>query len=90
MTVMQKEVVVSMSDLRYLCVQCGGCKTKIIIDLEGTETSLPHCAVCRAEFDPISVGNNVTAMRTAYKQQKSTKHKFSFCVPVESGPTESN
>lgn len=88
MTAMQKQLVVSMSDLRYLCVQCGGCKNRIIIDLEGIETSLPHCAVCHAEFDLISVGNNVTAIRDAYRQQKSTKHKLSFCLPIESGPAE--
>ena len=77
--VMQKETIVTLSDLRYLNLECGKCHTQIILDLAGKK-EISNCPVCHATFDPISVGGHVTALAKAFEDSEKMEHKFSFRI----------
>lgn len=81
MCAMLKEMSVPVSDLRYLCVQCGECSTQIILDLTGKK-DLTRCPACNLNFDPLSVNGNIEQIAAAFKQLNAAKHKFSFRIPL--------
>jgi hypothetical protein len=79
MLAMFTETVVPVSDLRYLTLESGECKTQIIIDLAG-KIDVTFCPACREPFDPISVNSHIVAFSKAYEHAAKLKHKLSFRI----------
>jgi hypothetical protein len=91
---MVKELIVSISDLRYISVDCSHCKTKVTVDLgyrpepqqkgEIPEEilSLSQCPTCRTRFDS-RVPENITNFRRIYQDLVTNKIEVNFQVQSE-------
>jgi hypothetical protein len=71
MIVMYKERVISLSDLRWVCITCEKCKTSITLDMtrerEPRAPNLPtHCQICDTAFD--SAVSNLNGLKAAFKE----------------------
>ena len=83
MMTMLKELSVTMSDLRYLCVECE-CGTKVTVDLAGRGVGyLITCPTCNKDFES-HLAKDLMALSAAYKNSEIVKYKISFKIPVPS------
>jgi len=67
-----KEVVIPLTDLRYLTVECGKCHTQTSLDLAGL-ADVMMCAVCNEEFDPLAVNSYILAFKKAFEDSPKMK-----------------
>lgn len=89
MLAMHQQNVCSVLDLRYVCVACQNCKTKVIIDLEEFATLLnkhrtaalaqdkPVCPGCDQEYDS-AVKPGLRAVRTAFELLRPISDRITF------------
>jgi len=91
MLLMQKEIVCSLSDIRYVCVSCQHCKTKVILDLkEPSEFSRKHdnallpneCPGCRKDYDG-ALKPGMELLQKAYDALGLAERSVSFRGIVE-------
>lgn len=78
MPIMQKEILVSFSDLRYLSMECGRCNTEVIVDLS-KNWDISQCPVCTQRTEDALRGH-LKAIAIAYGQITSVPYKVSFRV----------
>jgi hypothetical protein len=80
--VMEKEMSVPVSDLRYLSIECE-CGTKVTIDLGHAMREMRFCPMCNKEYDP-HAGKDFHGLASAYgnASQGLVKYKLSFRIPL--------
>jgi hypothetical protein len=98
MYMMVKEIVVPISDLRFMAVECSACRTSVSLDMtytpplpepdrliptEAPPPNIFQCPVCRAMFDS-RVGENIKAFRAVYRDLVDHKIQINFRVKGDS------
>lgn len=87
---MQKEIVVSLADLRYVSIECPTCHTKVILDMKGkSELWEKHhfftpkaCPGCASGYDT-AIPTAVDALRKSYEMLLPIADRISFRGPME-------
>ncbi len=79
MPIMQNEMLVPFSDLRYLSVECGQCHTEVTVDLS-EKWDVSQCPVCMRRTEDALRGH-LQALSIAYGQlPKLSSYKVSFRI----------
>jgi uncharacterized CHY-type Zn-finger protein len=76
--VMQQEMCVPFSDLRYLSVECGQCHTEITVDLSN-KSDISQCPVCLQRIEDALRGH-IQAISIAYGQLPKLSYRVSFRI----------
>lgn len=94
---MYKELAISISDLRYVCIECPACRTKVVLDMKekcgfaqkyGIFTP-KKCPGCDAPYDT-AIQPNIHAFHHAYQILLPIADRISFrgepvaIVPLDS------
>ncbi len=87
---MRTEAVISISDLRYVCIECPQCRTKVILDMtERTEFGKRHdffapnkCPACQAPYDT-AIQPGVDQLQKAYEALAPIAGRVSFRSEAE-------
>lgn len=82
---MHKELVISIADLRYVCILCPHCQTKVVLDMkEKAPFAAKHgifapkkCPGCYAEYDS-AIQPNVDDLQRAYQSLIEIADRISF------------
>lgn len=85
MCVMHKELVVSIADLRYVCIECPHCRTKVVLDMkEPSEVSKKYnfftpkeCPGCRTAYDT-AIQPSIDSLQRSYTSLMQIADRISF------------
>jgi hypothetical protein len=86
--VMLKEIVVSLAELRQVCIECIHCKTAVTLDLldetgnitKGGDTFAPQaCPGCGNEYDS-AIPRNLNALQKACKTMEPVANRVKFRI----------
>ena len=94
---MQKELAVSISDLRYVCIECPSCRTKVVLDMreksgfakKHTIFTPKRCLGCETPYDT-AIQPNIDGFQRAYQALLPIADRISFggepvaIVPLDS------
>ena len=92
---MHKQFIVSLSDLRFVRIECPQCRTKVILDMqEKSALAEKHgffapkeCPGCRSEYDS-ALRNSVDALQRLYKPLLEASGKVNFVGDAGPAPAE--
>jgi hypothetical protein len=82
MVYMRQEIVLSITDLRYVCVKCPRCTAEVILDLtrekdpSGRSFAPADCSVCNTKFD--TVIGYLNQFQQAYKELAKREDVVAF------------
>lgn len=90
MAAMHRELVVSVADLRYVCLRCKQCNTTVTFDLqEPSQFTQKHgvlapkdCPVCRTEYD-VALRQGIDGFYRAFKPMLDVADWITFRGKVE-------
>lgn len=82
---MHKEIVVSLTDLRYVSIECPHCRTKVILDMkERSELSKQHefftpkeCPGCQKQYDT-AIPTSLDGFLKSYESLSGIADRISF------------
>lgn len=88
---MQKQLVVSLADLRFVSIECPTCRTLVTMDMKDPhELKVKHdaftpkdCPACRNQYDS-AIRPGVDAFQRAYAALIGIADRVSFRVDAES------
>ncbi len=92
MLAMQKQIVISLMDLRYVSIECPHCKTVVTLDMKGGLGDLgkkhkvftpEKCPACPADYDT-AIKENVDGFCRAYQSLLPIAERISFRGEPES------
>lgn len=91
MLVMQKQYVVSLTDLRFVSIECPTCRTLVTMDMkEPHEFTAKYdaftpkdCPACRHQYDS-AVRPGVDAFQRAYAALAGIAERISFKLETDS------
>lgn len=91
MLTMQKQLVASLADLRFVSIECPTCRTLVTMDMkEPHEFTAKYdaftpkdCPACRHQYDS-AVRPGVDALQRAYTALIAIADRVSFRMEVES------
>jgi primosomal protein N' len=70
---MRKMLVISLVDIRYICIKCQNCKAEVTLDMQAEYklgkygTFAPkQCPVCQGQYDS-AIPDNADRLRKAYR-----------------------
>jgi len=92
MTAMQKQLVVSLADIRYLSIYCPRCRTTVTLDMkEPPQITEKHsafapkiCPGCRDDYDT-AIRSNVDRLYGAYKALEPIADRIGLRGEPEAG-----
>ena len=82
MVQMRQEIVLAITDLRYVCVKCPQCTAEVILDLTREKDSAGRsfapvdCSVCHTRFDTVLACLN--QFQQAYKELAKREDVITF------------
>jgi hypothetical protein len=80
MCALVRELVIPVSDLHRLAVECGTCHTVVTVDLGSAPAIIAFCSVCRHDYSP-DIKQRLSALREILDALATTKEcAFSFRV----------
>lgn len=95
MLAMHKELLLSLSDIRYISIGCPSCATRVVLDLGEApavdrntgDPILPRaCPNCRSPFDSALI-SAVRTLREAFADfAKTDTQKVTFPIKLEDAP----
>lgn len=82
---MHKQIVVSIADLRYICIKCPHCHTKVILDMKEKSSfakkqgifAPKRCPGCETNYDS-AIQPNVDQLQRAYESLLEIVDNISF------------
>ena len=82
---MHKESVISINDLRYVCIQCPHCKARVTLDMQQkTELLARHgffapkqCPGCQTDYDT-AIQAGVDQLQKAYQALAAVADRITF------------
>lgn len=82
---MHKELVTSIADLRYVCIECPHCRTKVILDMREKSSfaekqgifAPKSCPGCHSPYDS-AIQPNVDNLQRAYQSLLELADRISF------------
>ncbi len=85
MAAMQKQFVISLCDLRYVCIECPHCKAVVTLDMKETSEfqskqgvfAPKECPGCRKAYDT-AIPPNVDSFQRSYKALLEIAERVSF------------
>lgn len=92
---MRKEVIISIEDLRHICIECPHCHAKVILDMQ---QSVPvarahgmfapaNCPGCEASYDS-AIKPNVDQLQRIYAALSAIADRISFRAEATEGPRD--
>jgi len=86
MCFVRKEVVISIADLRYVCIECPQCQTKVILDMEQKAAfaekhgifAPKECPGCHSAYDS-AIQPNIDQLQRAYQSLLEIADRITFC-----------
>ena len=95
MLAMQRQTIVHLEDIRYVCIQCTHCTTRVILDMKETHRMAVQydgftpksCPGCREDYDS-ATQPNVNAMQKAYAALLAISGRVSFHGEPELSPCQ--
>ncbi len=86
MTTMEQEVVISVADLRYVCIKCQHCNTQVILDMaDPSEVARKYanaftpasCPGCQSEYDS-AIRPGIDSLQRAYMELLKIEKQIAF------------
>lgn len=82
---MRKQLSVSLSDFRYVCIECPRCKTRVILDMKNKAAfAVEHgfftprdCPACKTPYDS-AVRPNIDQLQRAYEALFEIADRITF------------
>ena len=92
MSLMTKEIVVPVSDLQFMTVECSVCQTAVVLDMMKIATTGENvvaqegitpaqCPFCKTQYDVTP--DTINGFRRFYRDRINGKTKISFRVRAE-------
>lgn len=89
-SLMYKEIVVSLADLRYLSIECPICHTKVTLDMKDkSELAKKYafftpieCPGCQTKYDT-AIPQTIDSFQKSYASLLEIAERISFHGPVE-------
>jgi hypothetical protein len=82
---MRKELVISLVDIRYICIKCQNCKAEVTLDMQAKYDlaekygafAPKQCPVCQQRYDS-AIPENVDQLRKAYRAMLSIAEQITL------------
>ena len=92
MPYMQREIVVSLEDIQYVCIECPLCTTRVTLDMKersahakARDVFAPtQCPACRNAYDS-AIRDNVDHMQRVYELLLKVSKQITFRGKPEGG-----